>query len=116
MTNLRELLAFNMKEYRHSLKLSQSKLAEKAGTSTHYIGMIEVCKKFPTPEMLERIASALKIDSPELFSTRHYLAKPELHDKVIAAIDDIITYRMQELGIENYVAERQPEKDTKTNP
>ena len=48
--------------------ITQARLAEKVDTSTHYIGQIELGNKFPTPEMLERIASALKIDSPQLFS------------------------------------------------
>jgi len=43
-------------------------LAEKVGTSTQYIGQIEQNKKFPSPEMLERIAEALEVDSPQLFS------------------------------------------------
>jgi transcriptional regulator with XRE-family HTH domain len=43
-------------------------LAEKVDTSTHYIGMIETKIKFPSPEMLERIAGALGIDTIALFS------------------------------------------------
>jgi len=43
-------------------------LAEKIGTSTNYISQIEQKNKFPSPEMLERIAEALEIDSPQLFS------------------------------------------------
>jgi hypothetical protein len=34
--------------------------------------MIETEKKFPTPEMLERIAVALEIEPPALFSTKTY--------------------------------------------
>jgi len=68
MTNLRALLAYNMKEKRRILAISQEKLAEKIGTSAHYIGQIEQKNKFPSPEMLERIAGALEIDSPRLFS------------------------------------------------
>jgi transcriptional regulator with XRE-family HTH domain len=68
MTSLRKLLAFNMKERRRALRLSQAALAERVGSSTHYIGMIEMERQFPAPEMLERIAGALEIDSPELFS------------------------------------------------
>lgn len=30
--------------------------------------MIELCRKFPSPEILEVIATALKVDTPELFS------------------------------------------------
>jgi transcriptional regulator with XRE-family HTH domain len=57
-----------MKAYRNALGLSQAKLAEKVDTSTHYIGMIETKIKFPSPEMLERIAEALGIDTIALFS------------------------------------------------
>jgi transcriptional regulator with XRE-family HTH domain len=69
MTNLRDVLTKNMKAYRGALHISQAKLAEKVGTSTHYIGMIETKNNFPSPEMLERIAAALGIDSVDLFST-----------------------------------------------
>jgi transcriptional regulator with XRE-family HTH domain len=68
MTSLRHLLASNIKEHRKNLGLSQAKLAEKVDTATAYIGMIETEKQFPSPEMLERLAQALEIDSPELFS------------------------------------------------
>jgi len=57
-----------MKERRRILALSQSQLAEKVASSAHYISQIEQKNKFPSPEMLERIAAALEIDSPQLFS------------------------------------------------
>jgi transcriptional regulator with XRE-family HTH domain len=69
MTNIRDVLAANMKAYRSALGLSQARLAEKVDTSTHYIGMIETKNNFPSPEMLERIAAALEIDTMDLFST-----------------------------------------------
>jgi transcriptional regulator with XRE-family HTH domain len=72
MTNLRALLAFNIKEKRQILSVSQEKLAEKVGTSTNYISQIEQQNKFPSPEMLERIANALEIDSPQLFSMESF--------------------------------------------
>jgi len=68
MTNLRDLLAYNIKERRRILGISQAQLAEKVSTSAHYISQIEQKNKFPSPEMLERIAAALEIDSPQLFS------------------------------------------------
>jgi transcriptional regulator with XRE-family HTH domain len=68
MTNIRDLLAKNMKAYRGALGLSQSKLADIVDTSAHYIGMIETKNNFPSPEMLERIAAALRIDTVDLFS------------------------------------------------
>jgi transcriptional regulator with XRE-family HTH domain len=57
-----------MKENRGRIGLSQAKLAERSGLSTQYIAMIELARKFPSPEMLEKIAKALEIDPPELFS------------------------------------------------
>ena len=72
MTSLRDLLAYNLKERRRILGISQAKLAEKVSTSTHYIGQIEQKNKFPSPEMLERIATALEIDSPGLFSMESF--------------------------------------------
>jgi transcriptional regulator with XRE-family HTH domain len=91
-----------MKEQRHAQKLSQAKLAEKADTSSHYIGMIEMEKKFPTPEMLAKIASALKIDTPELFSTRSYPSETadsikKFQELVMSDIEKVISYRLKEL-------------------
>jgi transcriptional regulator with XRE-family HTH domain len=73
MTNIRDILSKNIKAYRNALGLSQSKLAEKADTSTHYIGMIETKNNFPSPEMLERIAASLGIDTLDLFSSERSL-------------------------------------------
>ena len=68
MTSLRALLAYNIRERRKTLNLSQGILADRISTSSHYISQIEQQNKFPSPEMLERIAAALEIDSPQLFS------------------------------------------------
>jgi len=75
MTNIREILARNIKAYRNALGLSQAKLAEKVDTSSHYLGMIETKKNYPSPEMLERIAAALGIDTLDLFSAETNLPK-----------------------------------------
>jgi transcriptional regulator with XRE-family HTH domain len=68
MTKLRDLFAKNMKSYRKAQGFTQAYLAEKVETSTHYIGMIENKNKFPSPEMIERIAAALGIDTTDLFT------------------------------------------------
>ena len=68
MTNIRRLLAYNIREGRRRLSLSQAKLAEKSDISTQYLAMIEIERKFPSPEVLEKLAFALGMDTPELFS------------------------------------------------
>ena len=86
MTNIRALLAANIKKRRKHLGISQAILAEKAETSTHYIAQIEQRKKFPSSEMLERLAKALEVDSPDLFAKK--LFKEEEVKKVQESITD----------------------------
>jgi len=96
MTSIRMLLSLNIKKRRQILGISQVNLAEKVRTSTQYIGQIEQNKKFPSPEMLERIAEALEVDSPQLFSMETYSQdaiqqfKDNLKENLEKAIDDFI--------------------------
>jgi transcriptional regulator with XRE-family HTH domain len=69
---LRHILATNIRNHRQLLGFSQAKLAEIASIAPAYVAMIELEKKFPSDEVLERIANALKIDPTELFSTTCY--------------------------------------------
>ena len=85
MTNLKQLLGANLKIYRNACGLSQSKLAEKADTATNYISAIEAGRRFPSVEMLEKLAFALGIDTPEFFSMKPEqfdIAKKELEEQV----------------------------------
>ena len=85
MTNLRQLLGSNIKIYRKTCGLSQSKLAEKVDTATNYISAIEAGRRFPSVEMLEKLALALEIDTPELFSIKlvqFSVTKKELEEQV----------------------------------
>ena len=67
MVGIKEVLAQNLKINRLKLGLTQEKLAEKANISTHYFAMVELAKKFPSANMLERLAIALEIEPHELF-------------------------------------------------
>ena len=92
MEKIREILAQNMKAHRQKLGITQPELAERANISTNFIGMIEQKRKFPAPEMLERIATALKIETPELFATS---TSPQtelkiLHKEILADLDRAI--------------------------
>jgi transcriptional regulator with XRE-family HTH domain len=105
MTGLRAVLAFNMKEQRRILGITQSQLAERVKTSTNYIALIETEKKFPKPEMLERIAAALGIEPPALFATEirplaeaQTLAKAQ--KQILGDITNFVSYRIKQLGQE----------------
>ena len=67
MLDIKEVLAANIKENRRKMGLTQEKLAEKASMSLHYLAILELAKKFPSGEMLERLAEALEIEPHEFF-------------------------------------------------
>ena len=68
MTNIRSVLSYNMKSRRKVLGLSQIDLAEKTGSAANYISKIEAGRQFPSVEMIEKLASALQMDTVELFA------------------------------------------------
>jgi len=68
VANIREVLANNIKNHRRRHGFSQDKLAEFAGISSQYLATVETCRKFPTPEVLDRLAEALSLETHELFT------------------------------------------------
>jgi transcriptional regulator with XRE-family HTH domain len=97
MTNLRDILANNLKENRRKCGMSQAKMAEKAGVSTQYVAMIELSRQFPTPEVLDRLAAALGIEAYELFAVP---PSPEntlerLHRDIIKEIRQVIAEMLE---------------------
>jgi transcriptional regulator with XRE-family HTH domain len=93
MTNIRKLLALNIKAFRKEKGLSQSKLAEQIETATHYIAMIEGEKSFPSPEMIERIAIALGKDSADLFAITPI--QHEWREIILVDIENLINQRLK---------------------
>ena len=99
MTDLRKVLASNMKFYRKKLGITQAKLAEKANITENYIAMVETGKRFPSVKMLERIARALQKDTVELFSLKqdHFIKKRALKSTILTDIEAILIARLNEL-------------------
>jgi len=64
---LKQIYIQNLREFRKKEGLSQMKLAEYCDTSTSYIGDIEIGRRFPSMEMIERIANILKIEPYHFF-------------------------------------------------
>jgi len=95
MTDIRKVLAANIKAFRKETGLTQAKLAEHAGTATHYIAMIEGCKNFPSPDMIERIAIAFGKDTLDLFSLtpiRH-----NWKESILSDIGTLVDQRLNEI-------------------
>ena len=64
---LKEVFVQNLRKYRRNREISQMRLAELCGTSTSYIGQMEIGNRFPSLEMIEKIALALQIRPYLLF-------------------------------------------------
>jgi len=99
MTDLRKVLASNLKFYRKGLGISQAKLAEMANITDNYIALIETGRRFPSVNMLERIAKVLQRDTLELFSLKRddLLNKTALKTKILADVEAILTVRLNEV-------------------
>ena len=98
MKGIKEVLAKNLKMNRLKLGLTQEKLADKADISTHYLAMVELARKFPSANMLERLAAALEIDAHELFvmpsATEGALER--LHESIVANIEQVVARTVKE--------------------
>ena len=100
---IRETFIQNLKYYRKKAGLTQEKLAEAIGMSTTYIGTMEACGRFPSPETIDKIADALCVrpsvlfddfSSPEAIKSsfqKEYATslKEELSRRVLGAIDEV---------------------------
>jgi transcriptional regulator with XRE-family HTH domain len=68
MRDIKEIFAENLKKIRRKRGLTQEKLAEKANMSLQYLALLEIARKFPSGDMLERLAHALDIETYELLA------------------------------------------------
>jgi transcriptional regulator with XRE-family HTH domain len=111
--DMMKIFVINMKKYRKKRQLSQMKLAEMLNTSTSYIGEIEINRKVPSMEMVEKIANALNIEPFRLFvdntgrdeddtiTTRNYLERlttterQDLSQHLIALISNNVEQLLQ---------------------
>jgi len=102
-SNIRDILARNIKENRRKCGFSQEKLAEKAGISTPFVAMIEVSRKFPTPDVLDRIAGALNIKTWQLFAVQPSPedAMEQLRISIVKDIDQVVAEAVKKAIKEN---------------
>ena len=98
-SSARALLARNMKRLREATGISQAVLAERVGCSTTMVGNIEIQKRFPSAENIDRIASALEVQVHELFletapSPPRAAVKVEVRERlersILSAIDEAL--------------------------
>jgi len=101
---LQQIFIANLKRIRKERGFSQMTLSEKCDTTSNYIGQIEMGRRIPSFDTIEKIAAALEIPNYELFmydavqkdeqklKTRDYLQKlpqrikKEITSRLLAAI------------------------------
>jgi transcriptional regulator with XRE-family HTH domain len=101
--SLKGIFIVNLKRFRKKEKISQMRLAEKCNTAASYIGEIEIGRKFPSIEMIEKIAGALKVEPYRFFMDESvqetgndaFIAyfeslPPDIRQKTISGILDVI--------------------------
>lgn len=67
LTPIQDVLSKNIKRCRKAVGLTQAQLAESMDISTIYLAELESGKKNPSLEVLQRIATKLKLRPYELF-------------------------------------------------
>jgi transcriptional regulator with XRE-family HTH domain len=67
---LKQIFVQNLKEFRKKEGLSQMKLAEYCNIGHSYIGEIEIGRKFPSMDLIEKIAQTLRIEPYLFFKSR----------------------------------------------
>jgi len=66
---LQQIFIANLKKFRKERGFSQMTLSERCDTTSNYIGQIEMGRRIPSFEKIEKIAAALEIPYHELFVT-----------------------------------------------
>jgi transcriptional regulator with XRE-family HTH domain len=63
---IREVLALNVRRYRHAAKLSQEELAHRAEIDRTYISAIERCIYAASIDVVDRLARGLGVEAADL--------------------------------------------------
>ena len=103
-----ESIGRNIKKYRQQKKLRQEDLAERAGLSTNYVGMVERGEKIPSLETFITILNVLEVSADvvlaDVLVTGYrikdsliaeklaVLSKPE-RERVYAVVDALIAHK-----------------------
>lgn len=91
--NLRQIFSKNIKFYRTQNNLSQQELAEKCETATNYISEIETGRKFPSIEMIEKLASVLNVPA---WAFLYVNTQEKLDNNPVVVLSDKLTSEKKE--------------------
>lgn len=91
------LFGSRIRSIREAANFSRESAAEKAGTSANYLGEVERGEKFPTLEMIERIAAALEVSPSAFFEYEaEEIDSQTLMSKIQRLLSRLDTHQLQE--------------------
>ena len=89
MSEVKSLFGKKIREYRKKRNLTQASLAEIVNVDDKHISCIESGKNFPSPDLLERLASALNVEPKDLFEFYHLQESDDLKSDIISMLDKL---------------------------
>jgi len=87
MFDIKRILGGNIKVLRKRDKLTQEQLSEKIGCSLNHLANIEIGKKYPSPELLSKLADVLHVSPSALFNTQNNESIEEVVKEVLEILD-----------------------------
>lgn len=87
--NIKTLFGRKIKEYRKKRDLTQSELAELVNVDNKHISCIESGKNFPSPDLIERLATYLEVEPKDLFEFYYLQDTDDLKTDIISMLDKL---------------------------
>lgn len=89
MVNIKNLFGRKIKEYRKKKNLTQAQLAELVNVDDKHISCIECGKNFPSPDLIERLATYLDVEPKDLFEFYYLQDIEDLKSDIIKMLDKL---------------------------
>ena len=89
MVNIKNLFGRKIKEYRKKKNLTQAQLAELVNVDDKHISCIESGKNFPSPDLIERLATSLDVEPKDLFEFYYLQDIEDLKSDIIKMLDKL---------------------------
>ncbi len=87
--DIKKLFGLKVKEYRIKNGLRQCNLADLVDVDPKTISCIESGKNFPSPNLIYRLAIALKVEPKDLFEFYHLQNEKDLKKDITAMLDKL---------------------------
>lgn len=89
MVNIKNLFGWKIKEYRKKKNLTQAQLAELVNVDDKHISCIESGKNFPSPDLIERLATYLDVEPKDLFEFYYLQDIEDLKSDIIKMLNKL---------------------------